>query len=71
MSMITIGQIWADVNDEYEDINIETGRGWGGDGVNPYRVILNCPDKDIFVMMTLEQALHLCDLIQTIATVDK
>jgi len=71
MSTILIGQIMAEVNDEYEDINVETGRGWGGDGVKPHRVLLDCPEKDLFVAMTIEQALHLCDLIQAIATADE
>ena len=71
MSTIIIGQIRAEVNDEYVDVNIETGRGWGGDGVKPHRVILNCPEKDLFVLLTIEQAQHLCDLIQAIARVDE
>ena len=69
MSTIIIGQVSAEVNDWNVDINVETGRGWGGDRAKPYRVLLDCPMRDLFIAMTIEQAQHLCDLIQTIARI--
>ena len=71
MSTITIGQILAEVDGKYTDIFVETGRGWGGDGEDPHRIILNCPEKDLFVLLTIKQAQHLCELIQTIARMDE
>ena len=71
MSTTIVGQILAEVDGKYADIFVETGRGWGGDGEDPYKVILNCPGKDLFMLLTVKQAQHLCELIQTLARMDE
>ena len=75
MSTIDIGSVDASVNDEDTQITVEYGKGWGGNGVAPYNVLLYVDtkkmlDKDYVMMcLTSEDARNLASLLNATADI--
>lgn len=46
MSSWELGSVRSEIDGEYTDLIVGTGRGWGGDGKNFHRVYLEYYDKN-------------------------